>query len=466
MEGTGVAGALEEDSSPGRAAAGAAGDVVVDVRGVSKRYEIYGRPVDRLKQTLWRGRVRFYREFWALRDVDLDLRRGQALGIIGRNGSGKSTLLQIIAGTLRPTEGTVIVRGRVHALLELGSGFNHEFTGRENVFLNGAILGLPREQVAARFDDIASFADIGDFLDRPIKEYSTGMVVRLAFAVQVQLSPDVLVVDEALAVGDEKFQRKCYARLEELQAAGVSVLLVTHSTEVVLKYCQRAILLEGGRVHGSGASKHIVDQYHALLYADEQAYLRWLGRSTEPASALAPQSEGARDAEKADVPAALAPVGSSEPGEDARALIERAWVTDATGAPRESFVTGAEAEIGFSVRVLQDLAAMQAGIRIRTVEGVEVYGTSTRYLGASLVDVAAGTVCRATFRMRLLLGAGVYFVSVAVAEPRQGPDMRYLDKRSDILIVRIQEHPVTGTGIAHLHAKVAFSIERREESGR
>ena len=414
-----------------------AGDVVVDVQGVGKRYDIYRRPVDRLKQMLWRGRRQFYHEFWALRDVSLAVRRGEAVGIIGRNGSGKSTLLQIVAGTLRPTEGRLDVRGRVHALLELGSGFNSEFTGRENVFLNGAILGL--------------------------KEYSTGMVVRLAFAIQVQLSPDILVVDEALAVGDEKFQRKCFARLEELQRLGVSVLLVTHSSDIVLRYCQRALLLEGGRVHGTGPSKEIVDQYHALLYADEEAYLRWMNREAEvpperPSPALAPDP---------------APIGDSAPtashattdGDGARALIDRVWITDGTGTTRELFLTGEQAEIGFAVRVLQPLVAIQAGIRIRTVEGVEVYGTSTRYLGKSLADVPAGALCTATFRMRLELGAGTYFVSVAVAEPRPGLDMLYLDKRSDVRVLRIREHPVTGTGIAHLHADVSFTARTVQHAG-
>jgi lipopolysaccharide transport system ATP-binding protein len=442
-------------SQSARAASDAeAAELAVEVHGLGKRYEIYERPVDRLKQILWRGRRQFYREFWALRDVHLTLPRGEALAVVGRNGSGKSTLLQIIAGTLRPTEGRVAVRGRVHALLELGSGFNYEFTGRENVFLNGAILGLPHDEVAARFDDIASFADIGAFLDRPIKEYSTGMVVRLAFAVQVQLAPDILLVDEALAVGDEKFQRKCYARLEELQGQGVSVLLVTHSSEIVLKYCQRALLLEGGRVHGAGASKHIVDQYHALLYADEQAYLRWLNRE-----AGAPD-----DGAPAALTAAAAPagpsVGSGDAPPGARALIERVWLRDAAGAARDLFTTGDEVEIGFAVRVVQPLGALQAGIRIRTVEGVEVYGTSTRYLEKSLTDVPAGAVCTATFRMRLGLASGTYFISVAVAEPRPGMDMLYLDKRSDVLVARVQEYPLTGTGIAQLQAGVSFTVER------
>jgi lipopolysaccharide transport system ATP-binding protein len=189
-------------------------DIAVSVHNVNKRYLLYDRPQDRLKQSLfWRFGKSYGREFWALRDISFEIRRGEALGIIGRNGAGKSTLLQIIAGTLQPTSGVVHVSGRVAALLELGSGFNLEFTGRENVYLNGAILGFSRGEMEQRFDEIAAFADIGDFMDQPVKLYSSGMFVRLAFAVQACVEPDVLIVDEALAVGDVVFHQKCYARL-------------------------------------------------------------------------------------------------------------------------------------------------------------------------------------------------------------------------------------------------------------
>jgi lipopolysaccharide transport system ATP-binding protein len=247
------------------------GEPVIHVDGLGKCYEIYSRPFDRLKQTLWRGRRQFYREFWALRDVSFEVRRGEALGIIGRNGSGKSTLLQIIAGTLRPTEGRVAVRGRVHALLELGSGFNPEFTGRENVFLNAAVLGVPPGEARARFDEIAAFADIGDFLDQPIKTYSTGMVVRLAFAVQVLLRPDILIIDEALAVGDAAFQMKCFNRMQQLREQGVSVVLVTHDTQTVRSFCHRAIWLDQGRIMQEGRTVDVTSNYVQFLFKERNA---------------------------------------------------------------------------------------------------------------------------------------------------------------------------------------------------
>lgn len=255
------------------AAAPAADDVVIRVRGLSKCYLIYDRPQDRLKQALvprlrrllGRPSRSYYREFWALRDVSFEVRRGETVGIIGRNGSGKSTLLQILCGTLFPNAGSVEVRGRVAALLELGSGFNPEFTGRENVYLYASVLGLSRAEVDARFDAIAAFADIGDFIDQPLKTYSSGMHVRLAFAVAVCVDPDILVVDEALAVGDLRFQLKCLRRMRELKDRGCSILFVSHAPGVVEALCDRAIWLEQGKLHREGPPSEVVRRYVSFM---------------------------------------------------------------------------------------------------------------------------------------------------------------------------------------------------------
>lgn len=239
-------------------------DVALAVRGVGKRYMLYDRPHDRLKeQILWRFGRRYGREFWALRDVTLEVARGEAVGIVGRNGSGKSTLLHVIAGTLAPTTGSVEVAGRVAALLELGSGFNPEFTGRENVFLNGAILGMSRAEVARRFDDIAAFADIGEFLDQPVKVYSSGMLVRLAFAVQAHVDADVLIVDEALAVGDVYFQHRCMRRVRQLVDRGTTLLFVSHATDTVKRFCRRGVWLDAGVVRYVGEAGVAVERYLA-----------------------------------------------------------------------------------------------------------------------------------------------------------------------------------------------------------
>jgi len=229
-------------------------EIAISVKNLSKCYQIYDRPQDRLKQSLIfrlkaiTGRTvkTYYREFWALKDISFDVKRGETLGIIGRNGSGKSTLLQIIAGTLQCTTGTFNLNGRVAALLELGSGFNPEFSGRENVYLNGAVLGISIEEMNRLFDSILSFADIGDFIEQPVKTYSSGMLVRLAFAVSVNVKPDILIIDEALSVGDAAFQFKCFQRLEELTQSGTTLLFVSHSMEMVKTFCERAIYLKQG----------------------------------------------------------------------------------------------------------------------------------------------------------------------------------------------------------------------------
>lgn len=258
----------------------AADDVVISVRNVGKMYRIYNKPQDRLKHMLlWRFGKQYGRDFWALRDVSFEVRRGETMGIIGRNGSGKSTLLQIIAGTLAPTEGEVMVRGRVAALLELGSGFNPEFTGRENVYLNGTILGLSRDEIDARFDEIAAFADIGDFIEQPVKFYSSGMVVRLAFAVMVHIEPDILVVDEALAVGDLAFVAKCLTRMDQFIRQGKTLLVVSHDLGMIKNTTRNTVFLHSGRIHFIGTSSEATALYANQLTEDQQ---RGIERYADP----------------------------------------------------------------------------------------------------------------------------------------------------------------------------------------
>jgi lipopolysaccharide transport system ATP-binding protein len=234
---------------------------IIKVENLGKAYHIYDRPEDRLKQSLSFGRRKYFREFWALQDVSFEVAKGETVGIIGVNGSGKSTMLQMIAGTLSPTTGTARTSGRVAALLELGSGFNPDFTGRENVYLNGAILGLDRGYVDSRMADILAFADIGQFIDQPVKTYSTGMGTRLAFSVSINVEPDVLIVDEALAVGDMGFQMKCMERLDQLTKSGITLLFVSHDILAVKAFCSRAIYLEAGKVKAQGAASDMVELY-------------------------------------------------------------------------------------------------------------------------------------------------------------------------------------------------------------
>ena len=240
-------------------------DVAISLRGVSKNFHIYACPLDRLKQSLFRGRRTYYSEVRALEEVSFEVRRGETVGIVGRNGSGKSTLLQCICGTLTPSRGEIAVHGRVAALLELGAGFNPEFSGRENVYVNAALLGMERRDVEARFSGIAAFADIGDFLDRPVKTYSSGMFLRLAFAVMAHVRADILVIDEALAVGDVFFVQKCMRFLQEFRKTG-TILFVSHDTSAVLALCERALWLKNGRVEAEGRAKSVCERYLAGIY--------------------------------------------------------------------------------------------------------------------------------------------------------------------------------------------------------
>ena len=430
-------------------------DISISVKNVSKRYEMYAQPRDRLLQFLMQGKRQYFKEFWALKNVSFSVRKGETIGILGRNGSGKSTLLQIIAGTLTPTLGEIKTNGVLAALLELGSGFNPDFTGRENIYLNGSILGFTKQEMKDRFEEIINFADIGEHLDQPVKTYSSGMVVRLAFAVQACVSPQILIVDEALSVGDEKFQRKCFEYIERLRQDGCSILLVTHSTATVEKFCQRAILLHKGEVHGIGSAKEIVDHYHALLYSDEKAYLRYQKNNNKNEEIISPEIENLKLYNNEN---------SSESGSDGiRALINSWEVLDADGKPCEQFKTGEVIKISFSVDVFEEINEIQGGILLRTVEGVSAFGTSTLYHNKNYNNAYKGDKLKFDFEFRAQLCAGSYFVTLATAEAISHGDMLYLDRKTDVIVIKIHQLRVMASGIAMLDANVLVTQVGTEE---
>jgi lipopolysaccharide transport system ATP-binding protein len=240
-------------------------DFAIRAHGLGKCYQIYKQPLDRLKQSFWRARRRLYQEFWALRDISFEIKKGETVGIIGSNGAGKSTLLQLICGTLNPSVGELHLNGRVAALLELGSGFNPDFTGRENVYMNAAIMGLTRAEIDSRYDSIVAFANIGQFINQPVKTYSSGMYVRLAFATAISVSPDILVIDEALAVGDVRFQQKCMAAIKKFCQTG-TVIFVSHDTAAVIELCSRVLWIDGGRIRMEGDAKFVSEKYLQYMY--------------------------------------------------------------------------------------------------------------------------------------------------------------------------------------------------------
>ena len=361
------------------------------VEGLSKCFHIYSSPRQRLLQAIWGKRKRYYREFWALDQVSFELPRGETLGVVGRNGSGKSTLLQLVCGTLTASTGSISRVGRVGALLELGSGFNPEFTGLENVYLNAALLGLSTAAIEQQLDAILAFADIGEFIHQPIKSYSSGMVVRLAFAVQAHINPDILVVDEALAVGDELFQRKCYRRLEELKERGCSTLLVTHNCQLINQHCDRALLLHQGRLRLSGAPQRVTAMYQQLAGADDEEWDQILEGSTstrpllgKPPTALSYQAHGA----------AITSVA-----------LER-W--DGLATDQISFDEGFR--IRFSYQAEQNLEGIQCGCHIADPSGRRYTGQVHPSNPQGLKTVAAGDSWEIIFSFRSGLLPGVYFV--------------------------------------------------------
>jgi ABC-type polysaccharide/polyol phosphate transport system ATPase subunit len=418
-------------------------ELAVHADGLGKCYHVYDRPEDRLKQILARGRRRYYREFWALRDVSLRLPVGGTLGVVGRNGSGKSTLLQCIAGTLTPTEGTVAVRGRVAALLELGTGFNFEFTGRENVFLNGAVLGLSQAEIGERFDDIARFADLGPFIDQPVKVYSSGMVVRLAFAVATAVRPDVLILDEALAVGDARFQLACHERITRMLDDGMTLLFVSHDGNAVKRLCERALVLEHGRVAFDGSPNDALNAYSRILFERDAP--------PRPAARRAAAVEGA-DAPAAHAGAATLPkeyrFGSGKGHITSVVLID-----EGRGAPALAFETGAPVTVRCTVEVDADVAQPIFALRIKNERGMEVYGTNTLFQTQVLAPFAAGEQALVEFAQEMVLMPGAYFLSVSFVE-LVGDEVVPIDRRYDVLEFKVT--PVDRSfGIANLRTRIA-----------
>ncbi len=335
----------------------------------------------------------------ALQDVSFNVSRGAAFGVIGRNGAGKSTLLQILAGTLRPTRGEARVHGRVTALLELGSGFNPEFTGRENIFLAGSILGISRGEMTERFDEIVRFADIGEFIEQPVKTYSTGMMMRVAFAVAISVEPDVFIIDEALSVGDILFQQKCSRRLNELVAAGVTLLVVTHDLSFVLSMCQRALWLDQGRVRYLGEAGACVREYVAAMAAIS-------GNVPAPTNALNELGDQALP----DAPELS--LADKERLGDGGVAIARAWLLHSDGSMGSAFRTGDWAAVTLLLVAKRAVRAVSAGCEIRNRHGQVLFATGLRVAQRLIAELPAGGSCLVTIRFKLELLAGQYSLDV------------------------------------------------------
>jgi len=401
-------------------------DVAVSATDIGKSFMIYARPEDRLKQALLprlarligRPEPQYFREYWALRDVSFTIRKGETVGIIGRNGAGKSTLLQIICGTLTPTTGTAYTSGRVSALLELGAGFNPEFTGRENVHLNGTILGLTSEEIAARFPLIEAFAEIGDFIDQPVKTYSSGMFMRLAFSIAIHVDAEVVVIDEALAVGDFVYQTKCLDALQNLTQSGVTVLFVSHDIAQVQKLCSRAIYLKGPGQMFVGPTREICDRY----FADSVAFGSAIPITPASAGATANTTRNEDDEDRARDFQAFAAATRNGPRQLGR--IEWCTVNGVLGAgPVCTFGETLTVEIGYSIPERAD--DLVISFYVVGNSGQLLVGTNSFYEGLKLEARAKPQTMRVTLENRL--GDGEYGIFVSLAHWRSDVDTTFED---------------------------------------
>lgn len=405
-------------------------DIAVSLKDVSKLYLLYDKPQDRLKQALFRRLGKNYaRTFWALQDITLDVPRGTTLGIIGRNGSGKSTLLQIIAGTLTPTHGSIQVNGRVAALLELGAGFNPEFTGRENIFLNGTILGISEEEMRRRQDEIIDFAQIGQFIDQPVKFYSSGMYVRLAFAIAACVEPDIFIIDEALAVGDAGFVIKCMNRMKHLRERGTTIILVTHEIQSIRTFCDYAVWLEGGKVKSSGSPLEVSSQYLQYLFGGETTNEQVTTTPTETdQNQPAPHKKDSPFANRQDL---------VRWGNGGMEIINFSLSSD-YDTNNGIFEYGQTLHVVLEILILEDISSKTVGFgfSFRNNKGLDVIASTTYELGYRFPDLKKGQVVRMASDVENILCPGDYAL-VLNAENRDGANPVYYDYIENATVFKV-----------------------------
>lgn len=418
-------------------------DVAIAVSNISKYYQVYEKPQDRLKQSLFRGRKRFYKEFKALDNISFEVKKGETVGIIGRNGSGKSTLLQMVCGTLTPTNGEVKVNGRVAALLELGAGFNPEFTGRENVYMNASILGLSTQEIDAKYDDIVAFSDIGKYIDQPVKTYSSGMYVRLAFSVAIHTDPDILIIDEALAVGDINFQAKCMTALSRIQESGSTVLFVSHDINSVKSLCSRGIYLECGLIRMIGSAGDVAERYVREMREEMNADVAkgpvinrgisddTSNKSIELMKGITVDSDAFKSSESFDT--RVAPFRYGKGGvkttyaemldKDGNAVLEADFNQDVW--IRIHFESSLNTLLGPSYYIMDEKKNL-------------ILGAGPRQIGMPYLDIKEGTRYIVTFKTYLPLEEGNYNIQIQLNRPLiEGESAEYLDVIDDAVIFKM-----------------------------
>ena len=398
-------------------------DVAIKAENLTKIYRIYEREIDRLKETFHPFHKRYSKDFYALDNVSFEIRRGENIGLVGKNGAGKSTLLKIITGVLTPTSGTLEVNGRIASLLELGAGFNPEMTGVENIYMNGLLIGHSRDVMDAKIDDIIAFADIGDFINQPVKTYSSGMFARLAFAVNAFVEPDILIVDEALSVGDAFFQSKCMDKMRSMIQGGVTVIFVSHDTFAVKNLCERAFLMKSGKILMDAPAKEVVEVYRNMLVesrgelTDEQAEFQ---------NNLVDNLRGQSDKESTDISTESLERGKEtflknatyQRGGDGRAVFENVQLLDSGGKLINEVIFGHKVILRMVVRFKEDVAFLGMGYHIRNATGIDLIYTDSRFNDTkAIVDAKAGEVYVIDWQFKVELRQELYDIACVISSP-------------------------------------------------
>ena len=437
--------------------------LAIHVEGLNKVYRLYDHNRDRLIDSLGLARKKRYREHFALKNVDLDVHHGECVGIIGTNGSGKSTILKIITGVLNPTSGNVQVNGRISALLELGAGFNYEYNGIENVYLNGTMIGFSEKEIDEKLQDILDFADIGDYVYQPVKTYSSGMFVRLAFAVAINIDPEILIVDEALSVGDVFFQAKCYHKFEEFKKQGKTILFVSHDLSAISKYCDRAVLLNQGVKLGEGSPRDMIDIYKQVLVGQYE-----LPSGDKKANLAADEDIRKAAAEKTDGTEGKKDPAEPVPGVNVQALeygtkeaeILEYYMTDGAGLRTSAILKGEPFTLHMKVRAHKDLPAPIFALSIKNIMGVEITGANTMMEKSFLESVKAGEALDITFTQRVRLQGGEYLISLGVTG-YEGDTFTVYHRLYDILnLTVISDHDTVG----YFDMESDVKVKRQDET--
>lgn len=396
-------------------------NLAISVQGVSKIYKLYDKPIDRLKEAVSLTHKSYHRDFFALSDISFDVKKGETVGIIGTNGSGKSTILKIITGVLSPTTGTAEVSGNISALLELGAGFNSEYTGLENIYMNGTMMGFSRQEMERRMDDILRFADIGDFVNQPVKTYSSGMFVRLAFALAINVDPEILIVDEALSVGDVFFQAKCYRRMEEMMKNGTTILMVSHDMGSIIKYCDKVVLLNRGHFVAQGEAGKMVDLYKKILANQTDELAEALIEEKKEALGLPVEAtvSDKRMKDRMNLNPEVQEYG------DGRASFEDFGTLDARGNVTNLLLKGEMFTIRERVRFHAPIENPIFTYTLRDKKGTDITGTNTLFEGTEIKPVKDGDAYTVSFRQKMNLQGGEYLLSMSCTGYENGEHVVY-----------------------------------------